>query len=279
MQLLELEIAKEMKRICEKNNIKYFLLWGSLLGAVRHEGFIPWDDDMDFGMLREDYEKFIDVCKKELDPKFFLQTWDTDPDFPFAYAKLRLKGTHFRELFSDNCLSNDGIFIDIFPQDNVPNSEILRKIRYLEYFICQRLLWIKKGLGRSIKEESAEKRVKYAIFHSISLILPYKWIKYYYKHVLVKYNNIETDMIMSSIVDKELNRNIYPRKWAEHLEEAKFEASSFLAFKRKRDYLTLTYGDYMTLPPIEERQGHLPMEIDFGEYNECLINSTERATK
>ena len=85
---LQIKIALEIKRICEKNGLPYFIIAGTLLGAVRHGGFIPWDDDMDFGLLREDYEKFIEACKTDLSDEFFLHTWDTDPEYPFSYAKI-----------------------------------------------------------------------------------------------------------------------------------------------------------------------------------------------
>ena len=186
VQLLELEIAKELKRICEKNNIKFFFLWGSLLGAVRHQGFIPWDDDMDFGMLREDYEKLIEACKTDLDERFFLQTWDTDSNYPFSYAKLRLKGTHFIEQFAGNSMLNDGIFIDIFPLDNAPDTCVKRKIQGIKYYFCIRLLWIKKGMGKNIKQESVTKKIKYYFFLVLSKAFSFNKVKNYFTNVLKK---------------------------------------------------------------------------------------------
>lgn len=266
VQLLELEIAKELKRICEKNNIKYFIAWGTLLGAVRHGGFIPWDDDMDFGMLREDYERFINVCEKELDPKFFLQTWDTDPNFPFAYAKLRLKGTHFLEKFSEGSRMNNGIFIDIFPMDNVPDPVFFSGIRTFRCFVLERLMWLKKGLGKNIKDKSAGGKLKYNVFSFVSKAIPYKTLKRHYEKILCGSNFKETANISASTIDHLFGKNNIKRKWAEELEEIPFETTLFPAFKENKEFLILVYGDYMTLPPVEERQGHLPVKIDFGPY-------------
>ena len=114
VQLVQLEIAKEVKRICEQNNISYFMDGGTLLGAVRHKGFIPWDDDLDFGFTRDNYEKFIATAKKNLSSEFFLQTWDSDREYGYAFAKIRKKGTIYQERIAQDSNANCGIFIKAF---------------------------------------------------------------------------------------------------------------------------------------------------------------------
>jgi len=117
---IQFEMALEVKRICQNHNIEYFLIAGTLLGAVRHKGFIPWDDDLDIGMLRIDYNKFISLAPIEMDKKYVLQTWDTDPGFALPSAKLRKSGTKYIERNSQKANIHNGIFIDIFPFDNAP---------------------------------------------------------------------------------------------------------------------------------------------------------------
>lgn len=123
LQLVELEIANEIKRVCVENNIKYFLESGTLLGAVRHGGFIPWDDDMDIGMMRDEYEKFLKIAPEKLSSEFILQTWKNEKDYSLTFAKVRKLDTIFLEYeFKDSSMHN-GIWVDIFPYDSVPEKK------------------------------------------------------------------------------------------------------------------------------------------------------------
>lgn len=114
VQLTQLEIAKEIRRVCEENDIPYFLTCGTLLGAVRHQGFIPWDDDMDVGMLRENYEKFCRIAPEKLKPEYCWQSWYTDPNYALPFGKVRKRGTLYLEAKSHR-LEENGFYVDIFP--------------------------------------------------------------------------------------------------------------------------------------------------------------------
>ncbi len=124
IQKEELRILIEFDRICRKHNIKYSLSYGTLIGAIRHQGFIPWDDDIDVGMLREDYEVFLEKGQKLLQSDLFLQTCYTDPKYPQVYAKIRKNNTSFVETTVKNIQMHHGIYIDVFPFDYYNDKRI-----------------------------------------------------------------------------------------------------------------------------------------------------------
>lgn len=122
MQVILLELLLEVDRICRKREIKYMLSSGTLLGAVRHKGFIPWDDDLDVTMLRSEYDRFCEACEEDLDrSRFFLQTHKNTPGYRWGYAKLRRVGTEYVRAGQEHMDYPTGVFIDIFPRDNVPD--------------------------------------------------------------------------------------------------------------------------------------------------------------
>lgn len=263
---LELLIAAEIKRICEKNDIAYFITAGTLLGAVRHGGFIPWDDDMDFGMLRSDYEKFAECCENDLDSRFYLQNWEKDEDYPFSFSKIRLKGTHFVEAFSESVGECDGIFVDIFPFDSVPEEDFKRKIQGKRYYFYKRLLWIKKGMGKNMKNGNSFQKIKYYIFLFLSIFFNYEHAKRRFISIQKKYNVLNDSSLVVADGSYSYEKESIPRKWVEDLELISFEDTSFFSYKAKEEYLKHFYGDYMKLPPVEKRNRHELVRVDFGNY-------------
>lgn len=126
VQLEQLCIAKEIKRVCDENGIQYFLDAGTLLGAVRHHGFIPWDDDLDIGMKRDEYERFCKIAPKALHKEFYWQEWRNDKEYALPFGKVRKRNTIYIEERS-HILTENGFYVDVFPYDYAPTDENKRK--------------------------------------------------------------------------------------------------------------------------------------------------------
>lgn len=263
LHALHLVLANELKRICNKYNIKYFMVKGTLLGAIRHKGFIPWDDDMDFGMKRKNYEKFLQVCKKELDQeKFYLQTEATDELYTFEFAKLRLEGTEIIEEFSKDVNTHHGIFIDIFPFDNVADNVILRFFQIKKFWFYRSLSWVKCGYGSKLRK----KEFKYKVTKIVSKLFSIEFIKKQKKIGLTKYNNKNTKYIICGDGHFGIKKEIINSEWIEAVTEYQFEDEIFLGIKDYDNYLKHFYGDYMTLTPEGKRNRHHRISINYGIY-------------
>ena len=189
LQKVILSIVKDIDVICRNNGIEYFLFGGSAIGAVRHKGFIPWDDDLDIIMDHNNYDKFIIICRKQLDQnKYYLQ--EGMVDWPMLFSKIRLKGTYYEEPGSYGEDKNKkGIFVDIFKLDNAPDSMLLRKWQYLcgKYLLCYCLL------QRGYKEASYKKKLLMYSAYPLKL----KFIRDYFENQLVKFNSRNTSMYVS----------------------------------------------------------------------------------
>ena len=187
-QLLMLEVLKEIHRICEENDINYFLCYGTLLGAVRHKGFIPWDDDCDIGMIREDYEKFLVVAKEKLGSKFVLETEELDVGYGLEFSKVMLKDTIWIE---KNVVNNkkrvyNGIFVDVFPFDKLPNGKNKEKMQYTVNNISQLLILAK--LNYTVVTDSPKKKFFFCLLKIIANCIPIKILRNIRKIVRMKYN-------------------------------------------------------------------------------------------
>lgn len=123
-------ILEEIHRICGTHQIPYFLIGGSAIGLYYDGGILPWDDDLDIGMTRENYNKFVKIAPKELRPEFFLSCMETDPHTPFFYAKVKKNNTLFVEERYKDVRMHQGIFVDVFPYDRVPDNLWLRELHF-----------------------------------------------------------------------------------------------------------------------------------------------------
>lgn len=260
LQLLILEIANEVKRICDNNGIKYFLLFGSCLGAVRHKGFIPWDDDMDIGMLRKDYIRFLKICNKELSPKFYLQTLENEINYPFEFSKIQIRNTTFIEDFSKDAEVSHGIFLDIFPIDQLPNNQLERRIYKLNNKILKNLIWVKCGYGSRDQKHG----IKYKIFSLLSHVSSINRMKSLRRNLLEKYS-LEN---MNECFIGDYPKKVLPIILFSDTKEYEFEGNYFSGIKDYDNYLTLLYGNYMQLPPESKRSTHSNYQIDFGPYSD-----------
>ncbi|EOS35241.1 hypothetical protein C808_05020 [Lachnospiraceae bacterium M18-1] len=257
LQLIELELLIEFDRICRKNNIRYTLTGGTLLGAVRHGGFIPWDDDADVSMLRQEYEKFKRVCEKELNEKYCFQDMQSTQGYRWGYGKLRKKDTLFLREHQEHMPYSQGVFIDIFPRDGVPNGVIKRKVHKFYCYCIRKCLWSEVG------KVADERRIMRIWFRFLNFALGSK-IYELYANLVRKSNSKPTILVRSLTFPIPNGKDGYPRKWYEENTELEFEGHRFMVNRQYKAWLKQEFGDYMKLPPPEKRKIHPVVQIDLG---------------
>lgn len=242
LQLKILEMVKYFDKFCKDNNIEYYLVYGSCLGAVRHKGFIPWDDDFDVGMTLENYNKFIELCKKKLDgSKYFLQTLETEPNYYLSFAKLRDINTTLIEKGNENIPITYGIYIDIFPIVGIPKSKIARSIQA-----------INRAFALSANLNVINNKFLYKVFRIILKIFGKKNIlKYCTKHA-IKYKCEECEEWCSIFDGDGLEVNKTTKSIMGKPTYVQFEDTMLPIPEKYDEYLKHTYGDYMKKPTPEQ---------------------------
>lgn len=255
IQLYELDILKELDRICKKHNIQYFLYGGTLLGAVRHKGFIPWDDDVDIVMPRKDYDAFAKICETELGNNYFYQTCFTDKDFPLLFAKIRRNDSAvFEQKWLENEMHN-GIFIDILPLDDFPDSMRIGKALLHMVSFFHRLC-----TGNIPKSGNIIKKSCFAVFKRLSIKRKYK-LREFALHMSNHLGGKTKVCSYGSHYQPTIKR-VLCKDWFVGDERMKFEDGEFCVPKGWQEYLIHLYGySYMELPPEKDRQTHLELSI------------------
>ena len=250
LQLAELELLKEVDRICKKCDIHYNIIAGTLLGAVRHGGFIPWDDDADVALLRPEYEKFRKACKTELDKtRFEFQDHRNTKGYRWGYGKLRMKNTLFLREHQEHMPYFQGVFIDVFPLDYVPNNYILRSVHNFECFVYRKFLWSEVG---RIADKSVFKRFIFTLMSKV----PEQTLKNNFNKFIKWSDRRKTEWVRILTFPTPNKEYGYLRKWYEKSADIEFENVAFPGISDYNEYLAFKFGNYMELPPVEQRKVH-----------------------
>ena len=262
---LELKILKEFIRICDENDLEYYLMYGTLIGAIRHKGFIPWDDDIDVAMLREEYDKFVEVMKDYKSDTFEFLSPQTHDLYRPMYSILSLKGTNVERIYDRNTDFNIGICIEIFVLENAPKSYLKQKLYRIRVPLFQKFL-LSFGLTYN---DIYPSETKQKIGRTIRKI--YKILKINNEFMkkrtskIVNYGEKDSNYVCDIGNDDDMI--IYDKSIFKPAKKTKFED---IEAKIPNDYdtcLKLIYGEYMKIPPKEEQINHEYDDVDFGKYN------------
>ncbi len=250
LQQKELDLLKIFLEICVRLELRYFLVCGSALGAVKYNGFIPWDDDLDVGLYREDYNRFLKEAPKFLPKGVFLQTYDTDPYYPNIFAKLRDSETTYIEKAVTEIPMNHGIYIDIFPLDGYPLDVAeqrkleKKKRRYKHVISCA------YQVDRSIKGRIAVQLMRFVGIHKNTQ----KYLRKYER--LISAYPIKNSLLVCNHGNWQGKREYAPKEQYGQGEILTFEGLQVRVPEKYDEYLTQKYGDWRAELPKEKQIGH-----------------------
>ena len=266
---VQLQILEDFITVCEKYNLTYFAVYGTAIGAVRHQGFIPWDDDIDVGMLREDYDRFFEVFEKELGDRYNLLTPEIDGRYACTVTHIQRKGTKFISEMSQDLKCEQCIFMDIFPFDYVAEGEKEQIKQGRSTNFWGKMLFLSGTAYPYFPYEGLKAKIAGVVCKLIHIglkllhITPNKLYRKY-KHIATKYNNrtdksryVTSFEYAGCLKDKVKKEDLFPVK------KILFENMEISIPNNNDEFLKKVYGDYMQLPPKENRVNHMPLVIQF----------------
>ena len=279
LHLVLLSIADDIMSVCEENDIACFMSGGTALGAYREGKFIPWDDDLDFMMLRKDYTRFISIFKEKFSDKYWIHTPEGTDNYGFQVPHIRKKGTKVKtksDLFDD---SEAGANIDIFLIENIPDNKLLRKLHGYLCMFCglmlssRRFYRDRKVLLQLVQNNPQQMKVfKAKIFIGrLSAVLSLNaWTRLTNRVCSVCRNN---NSIYVSVPGgrKHYFSETYSRDFFKKDRSTSFEGREWFLPSRAEDYFTVLYGaNFREIPPPEKREKHICWEFDLGKYDPSL---------
>ena len=256
-----LEQLRDITAVCEKYGIEYNLMCGTLLGCVRHQGFIPWDDDLDVCMSRAEYDRFIRAWAEEEPEGYILQNKENSPAFWQSFSKIRKDHTTFLMYETEKGKFHTGIFLDVFPIDRIPNGKLERKLfkwHCMKYQLLTRE-FVPPLSGKAVQLGSA-------LILACTPKCCREKVRQNTLKKITRYNS-RKDLDTIAIETMASLRKPFAPDMLEDYVYLPFEDGEFMCFAGWEDHLRRKFGDYMQLPPEEERAWrHHPIVLDF-EHN------------
>ena len=282
LHTFEVAMLQDFIRVCEKYDIPYFGIFGTLLGAVRHKGFIPWDDDLEVGMLRKDYERFLEVFPQELGKEYRILNTGVDEEYTCSVTHFGKRGTVFVPEHAKRMKCEQNICFDIFVFDPIADEEKARKKQLRKGWFWSKLLFLRGTPYPIIPLEGISKKIATAGCFLIHYGLRLFHIKagYIYRKMeqnAQKYSGggQKTKQI-TCFQDSDIAKSIMSYEDIFPLRKVPFETISINIPRCAEQYLTQTYGDYMQLPPEDKRTNHFPDRLDFGNEYEKMCKEFQR---
>ncbi len=264
---VDIDIAKAVVALCERHGLTYYMLGGTMLGAIRHKGFIPWDDDIDLGMPRDDYERFLELAPEELPEHLKVVNYRNDPNYMYYITRILDTDTKVVEERIGNDNKYTCASIDIFPIDGTPNNPLARKLYFFRVMFHRALMSLcyKDSIDRKRKRSKKEKLLLWVMEHVPieKMTTPYKQKCKIDK--LLRKQKVEGSHYIGNIMGAYRTREIVPAEFYGEGAYYPFEDMELRGMAMANEYLTFTYGDYMQLPPEDQRKTHFRILEIHGE--------------
>lgn len=267
---VELEILKDFMDICERHGLDYFGIAGTGIGALRHQGFIPWDDDIDVALPRDDFEKFLKYLEAEMGDKYLIMNTEHYPDYPLMTTRMTLRGTRFKEEALKRVEAPMGIFLDLYPYDKVSDDPKKAKKQARDAWFWSKILILRSIPFPMLGFAGWKAKVVHAVCGCVHGVLSAtrvskKWIYKKAYEAETRYNDLPKTKKINFFCDTSPYMNTYYVKDVYPLRKLPYE-DVMLNFPRNlHKNLTYMYGNYMELPPEEKRKNHYPYELKFKE--------------
>ena len=268
LKKIELEMLIYLDQLCKKENLRYYICGGTLLGAVRHKGFIPWDDDIDVAMPRDDFEKLLPLVEKEMGDKYLIMNAERYPNYPLMTTRMTMRGTKFKEEALKNIDAPLGIFLDLYPLDKVSDNPKEARRQARDAWFWSKILILRSIPFPMLGFSGWKAKIIHTICGLAHLVLsilhvPKTWIYKKAYEAETRSNHYTKTKNLDFFCDTTPYMNLYAVKDIYPLRKLPFEDIELNFPHNLHNNLTGMYGDYMQLPPEEKRKNHYPYELEF----------------